>query len=57
MRTWNMIGQFSRLYITVRPAKFKGLWLRPLEECNKLKHMKKLRGGFHLNGQRLVFHP
>ena len=52
-----MIGQFSGLYITVRPAKFKGLWLRPLEECNKLKHLKKLRGGFHLNGQRLVFHP
>ena len=48
-----MIGQFSRLYITVRPVKLKGLWLKPLEEYNKLKHMKIL---FHWNGQTLVFH-
>ena len=51
-----MIGQFSRLYITERPVKLKGLWLKPLEEYNKLKHMKILLGGVHLNGQTLVFH-
>ena len=51
-----MIGQFSRLYITVRPAKLKGLWLKPLEEYNKLKHMKILFDCLHLNGQTLVFH-
>ena len=51
-----MIGQFSRLYITVRPVKLKGLWLKPLEEYNELKHMKILLGGVHLNSQTLVFH-
>ena len=51
-----MIGQFSRLYITERPVKLKGLWLKPLEEYNELKHMKILLGGVHLNGQTLVFH-
>ena len=51
-----MIGQFSRLYITVRPAKLKGLWLKPLEEYNNLKHMKILLDCLHWNGQTLVFH-
>ena len=46
-----MIGQFSRLYITVRPAK-----LKPLEEYNNLKHMKILLDCLHWNGQTLVFH-
>ena len=46
----------SRLYITVRPVKLKGLWLKPLKEYNELKHIKTLLGGFHLNGQTLMFH-
>ena len=51
-----MIGQSSRLYITVRPVKLKGLWLKPLEEYYKLKHMKILLDCLHWNGQTLVFH-
>ena len=27
--TWAVIGQFSRLYIIVRPTELKGLWLKP----------------------------
>ena len=50
-----MIGRFSGLYITVRPTKRKGL--TTLKEHNELKHVKILRGGFHLNGQTLVFDP